>query len=119
MPLYFLEINMAEQKTTKKRARTKSGHYRADDPSTPDVDEAWEGVLPDTKETEKKTAWSGDDHIWYESKNKEPSMFEVAGISPIRNFANGTLEYKVHKDDITRFEKNHFVMNARIVKKRV
>ena len=46
---------MAEQKTTKKRARTKSGHYRADDPSTPDVDEAWEGVLPDTKETEKKT----------------------------------------------------------------
>ncbi len=27
--------------TKKKRARTKSGHYKADDPSTPDVNEAY------------------------------------------------------------------------------
>jgi len=114
MPLYFLEIKMAEKKITKKRARTETGHYKADDPSTPDVNEAYV-----SEEPAKKTAWSGDNHVWYESKNKEPTMFEVAGISPIRNFANGTLEYKVHKDDITRFEQNHFVMNARIVKKRV
>ena len=26
----------------KKRARTKTGHYKSDDPSTPDVNEAWE-----------------------------------------------------------------------------
>lgn len=26
----------------KKRARTEKGHYKADDPSTPDVNEAWE-----------------------------------------------------------------------------
>jgi hypothetical protein len=125
MPLYFLERNMAEKKTTKKRARTKSGHYKADDPSTPDINEAWVNDDVPTEvleEVKTKSAWSAataDDHIWYESKDKEPSMFEVAGISPIRNFNNGHLEYKVHKDDIARFEQNHFVMNARIVKKRV
>ena len=32
----------AKKKTTKKvRARDKKGHYKADDPSTPDVDEAY------------------------------------------------------------------------------
>ncbi len=105
---------MAEKKTTKIRARTKSGHYKADDPSTPDVNEAYV-----SEEPAKKTAWSGADHVWYESKDKEPSMFVVAGISPIRNFNNGHLEWKVFNDDIARFEQNHFVMNARVVKKRV
>ncbi len=44
-------------------------------------------------------------------------MFPVAGISPIRNFSSGRLEYRVKKDDVARFESNHFVQNARIVKK--
>lgn len=108
---------MAEKKTKKIRARTKSGHYKADDPSTPDVNEAYV-----SEEPAKKTAWSvatADDHVWYESKDKEPSMFVVAGISPIRNFNNGHLEWKVFNDDVARFEQNHFVMNARVVKKRV
>ena len=117
---------MAEKKTTKKRARTKSGHYKADDPSTPDINEAWVNddvpteVLEEVKT--KTTAWSvatADDHVWYESKDKEPSMFVVAGISPIRNFNNGHLEWKVFNDDVARFEQNHFVMNARVVIKRV
>ncbi len=29
-------------KATKKRARDEDGHFKADDPSTPDVNEAWE-----------------------------------------------------------------------------
>ena len=39
------------------RARNDKGHYVADDPSTPDVNEAWEGgVAPEgKKETKKKT----------------------------------------------------------------
>ena len=39
------------------RARNDKGHYVADDPSTPDVNEAWEGgVAPEEKkETKKKT----------------------------------------------------------------
>ena len=38
----------AKKKTTKKvRARTKKGHYKADDPSTPDVNEAYKEVKID------------------------------------------------------------------------
>ena len=34
-----------------KRARNEKGHYVADDPSTPDVNEAWEGgEAPEEKE---------------------------------------------------------------------
>lgn len=34
---------VVEKKTTKKkRARTEDGHFKADDPDTPDVNEAWE-----------------------------------------------------------------------------
>lgn len=32
----------AKTTTTKARARTKKGEFQADDPATPDVDEAWE-----------------------------------------------------------------------------
>ena len=41
------EIKVTEPKETKKRARTSTGHYKADDPSTPDVNEAWETVTDD------------------------------------------------------------------------
>ena len=43
------EVKTVEPTETKKvRARTKTGHYKADDPSTPNVNEAWEEV-PDKK----------------------------------------------------------------------
>lgn len=35
--------------TETKRARTASGQLKADDPSTPDVNEAWEGGKPPAK----------------------------------------------------------------------
>ena len=94
------------KKTTKTRARTDTGAFIADDPSTPE-NEAWVETAPAT-----------DAVVWYESREKEPSMFSVAGIGPIRNFQSGRLEYEVQADDVERFEKNHFVMNARIVRKR-
>ena len=38
-----------------KRARNEKGHYVADDPSTPDVNEAWEGgEAPEEKPAPKK-----------------------------------------------------------------
>ena len=40
---------------TKKRARTEDGKFVADDPSTPDVNEAWEGGEAPKKTTKKKT----------------------------------------------------------------
>jgi hypothetical protein len=89
---------------TKKRARTETGAFQKDDPSTPDVNEAWVQA-------------PADDFVWYESREKEPSMFPVADVRPIRNFQTGRLEYKVEASDVERFEKHHFLMNARIVRK--
>ena len=108
----------------KRRARTKTGHFKADDPSTPDVNEAWEdvtlsAVTPeiDVEASPAPKVKSVPDFVWFESRNPEPSMFPVAGISPIRNFSNGRLEYKVSADDVDRFSANHFVMNGRIIRK--
>jgi hypothetical protein len=107
----------APKKTTAKaapkrtRARTAEGHFIADDPSTPDVNEAF------VEETPKPKAQPADEYVWYHSREKEPTMFPVAGINPIRNFSTGRLEYRVKPDDVARFEANHFVQNARIVKK--
>ena len=38
-----------------KRARNKKGQLKGDDPSTPDVNEAWEGGKAPKKTTKKKT----------------------------------------------------------------
>ena len=43
-----------EEKTV--RARTTKGHYKADDKSTPDVNEAWEGGEAPKKKASKKKA---------------------------------------------------------------
>tara|TARA_R100001443_G_scaffold75678_1_gene83231 strand:+ start:5507 stop:5815 length:309 start_codon:yes stop_codon:yes gene_type:complete len=96
----------------RKRARTEKGHYKKDDPSTPDINEAYvqEEVVKPVKPIKPQT-------VWYESREKEPSMFPCADINPIRNFTNGRLEYEVQADDTERFEKHHFFMNGRIVRK--
>tara|TARA_R100000152_G_C6774183_1_gene201841 strand:- start:200 stop:517 length:318 start_codon:yes stop_codon:yes gene_type:complete len=99
----------------RKRARTEKGHYKKDDPSTPDINEAY--VQEEPKPKEKKSAWTKPATVWYESREKEPSMFPCADINPIRNFTNGRLEYEVQADDTERFEKHHFFMNGRIVRK--
>ena len=112
---------MAEKK---KRARTEKGYYQKDDPSTPNINEAYveshspiampklaDEVVKPMKPMKPQT-------IWYESREKEPSMFSVANIGCIRNFNNGRLEWEVDADDVERFEQHHFVMNARVVRKR-
>ena len=38
-----------------KRARTKKGHFKADDPATPKVNEAWEGGKAPKPKKKKKT----------------------------------------------------------------
>ena len=101
------------------RARTKKGHYKADDPSTPDVNEAY---VQDEKPAPAPSpapapAPKATGSVWFESREKEPSMFEVAGIGPIRNFSNGRLEWEVPAADVDRFTANHFVNNGRVIKK--
>ena len=101
------------------RARTKKGHYKADDPSTPDVNEAY---VQDEKPAPAPSpapapAPKATGSVWFESREKEPSMFEVAGIGPIRNFSTGRLEWEVPAADVDRFMANHFVNNGRVIKK--
>lgn len=44
-----------ESEVKPKRARNKKGQLKADDPSTPNVNEAWEGGEAPKKTTKKKT----------------------------------------------------------------
>ena len=44
-----------EAEVKPKRARNKKGQLQGDDPSTPDVNEAWEGGKAPKKTTKKKT----------------------------------------------------------------
>ena len=99
------------------RARTKKGHYKADDPSTPDVNEAYVQDEKPAPAPSPAPAAKATGSVWFESREKEPSMFEVAGIGPIRNFSNGRLEWEVPASDVDRFMAKHFVNNGRVIKK--
>lgn len=122
--------------TTRRRARTDEGKFIKDDPTTPDVNEAWVEETVEVKaEAPKKKAApqkakveeapvevkpepvAVEKFVMFESREKEPSMFYVAGIRPIRNFSTGRLEYKVPSEEVDRFVQNHFVTNARIIRK--
>lgn len=99
---------MAEAKKTATK-KTTSRRSTSADAKTSDVIEA-------PKKAPAKPA--ADAVVWYESREAEPTQFAVAGYHPIRNFSNGRLEFRVKADDVERFEKNHFVVNSRIVRKR-
>ena len=53
----------------------------------------------------------------YESREKEPAMFDCAGIRPTRNFSSGRLEWEIEEKDTPRFERHHFLTTGRIVRK--
>ena len=55
--------------------------------------------------------------VVYESREKEPSMFEAAEYWPVRNHSNGRLEWTVPANDVERFERHFFVQTGRIVRK--
>jgi hypothetical protein len=57
--------------------------------------------------------------VIFESREKEPSMFDVAGIRSTRNFSTGRLEWEVPAEDVERFEQHHFIGIARVVRKAV
>lgn len=57
-------------------------------------------------------------YVWYESRQPEPSQFDVAGYGSIRRFTDNHLEWRVNGDDVERFEANHFYKNSRVVRKR-
>jgi len=55
--------------------------------------------------------------VWFESREKEPSMFDCMDIRPIRNYSNGHLEWEVPSELVERFARHHFVDLGRIVRK--
>ena len=58
--------------TSKKRARTTGGKFRGDDPSTPDVNEAWEDTTVATKKAAAKKTVT----------KKAPATKAKAGLPP-------------------------------------
>lgn len=55
--------------------------------------------------------------VIYESREKEPYMFECADIRSTRNTITGLCEWEVEKSDTERFEKHHFFLNGRVRRK--
>jgi hypothetical protein len=55
--------------------------------------------------------------VWYESRNPEPTQFDVAGIGSVRDFASGRILWEVTPDDVERFEKHFHFTNGRIRRK--
>jgi hypothetical protein len=80
-------------------------------------DPLYEDYSKQEEEDEARFNIKPKSYVYFESREKEPTMFEVAGIRPTRNFTNGRLEYEVEESDVARFSNNHFVTNGRIVKK--
>ena len=101
---------VAKKAAKKTRARTDTGAFIADDPTTPDVNEAW--VEEEVAGSQPQTGFT-----YYESREQEPSMFDCADIKATRNFSTGRLEWKVKNSDVARFESHFFYRNARVVRK--
>jgi hypothetical protein len=55
--------------------------------------------------------------VVFESREVEPVEFDVAGISPMRDFSNGRLIWTVEADDADRFSRHHHCQVGRIVRK--
>lgn len=54
--------------------------------------------------------------VIFTSRIKEPTQFDVANISPTRDFGTGKLIYVVEEDDVERFERHHHVQSGRIIR---
>ena len=87
-------------------------------PSITDIAAAEPAPAPAPKAA-AKAAPKAKHPVIFESREREPLMFPVAGINPTRNFSTGRLEWEVAADDVERFEQNHFVQLARVVRKAV
>tara|TARA_S200000501_G_C20820196_1_gene742470 strand:- start:1146 stop:1451 length:306 start_codon:yes stop_codon:yes gene_type:complete len=101
---------MAEAKKKRVRARNEDGTLKADDKSTPDINEAW---------VEETPAVETPSIVIYESREKEPKMFDCAGISSFRSEDGLRLQWRVQADDTTRFETHFHVISGRIVRKAI
>ena len=73
--------------------------------------------MADAKQTKVKKAKAKPEVVWFESREKEPSMFDCMDINSILNFSNGRLEWEVPAEMVERFNRHHHVVMGRIVRK--
>jgi hypothetical protein len=99
-----------EQEKIEKRLEEEAAKAKLKDP-------LYEDYSKQEEEDEARLNIKPKSYVYFESREKEPSMFDVAGVRPTRNFTSGRLEYEVQTEDVERFMQNHFVTSGRIVKK--
>ena len=73
-------------------------------------------IEPEAKKTKRVKPATA--MVRFESREAEPTMFEVAGYRPTRNFSNNRLEWEIPSEDVARFEAHHFCQMARVVRMR-
>lgn len=111
----------------RKRARTKDGHFVADDPSTPDVNEAWEEVSEEPKKVEpskkakqrKAPKKEAPEFTMFVSANPESSVYDLRiGDVKVRGVWDGLREHvswRVPNELVSSMMQHHFVWSGRII----
>lgn len=73
---------------------------------------------PAKKQPAKRVTHSQQPEVFlYESREREPSPFSIAGIDPERDFSNGRLIFKVKQEKLLAFQSHYHVATGRVVRK--
>jgi len=107
-----------------KRARTKSGHFVSDDPSTPE-NEAYVNstpvVSPSTRAKQKRAPKNEEQSkfVMFVSTNEEPSAFDLrvaeSVISGTWDVAREFVHWKVPREQVPNLMKHHHIFTGRII----
>lgn len=113
---------------TRKRARTEKGHFVADDPSTPDVNEAYEEEAPKAKASPSTKAKRNnapknveqDKYVFFVSANPENGAFDLrinddTKISGRWDAERAYVHWRVPRDLAKLAKMHHHVWSGRII----
>lgn len=105
---------------TRKRARTESGHFKADDPNTPE-NEAWEEApkKTSTRKSAPKKAAAPTSHMFV-SANPENAAFDIRIGDDIKikgawDVQRAFVMWRVPSELLDMVNKHHHVWSGRIV----
>lgn len=123
------------QEAAPKRARVAGGKFRANDPATPDINEAWETPHSKSKAKAATTATelaaheaassvadssNQKDAVYYVSAQPEKVSFaiKVAGedYSPSWDTARKHLVWRIPKEVSDRFETHYHFVSGRVIR---
>ena len=103
-----------------KRARNSKGHYVKDDPSTPDVNEAYEQEPSKKAKQAKAKKTDAPDFSWFVSANPENAAYDVRlgddmRIRGIWDTDRAYVTWKVPSRLTEAMKKHHHVWSGRII----